>query len=136
MAAGVTTRLWEFDDLVSLWEAYERGEALAAWARGDTDGLPGRKPPPRPAQQMQTPRERFPTLFDIPDGGVWLGNLQAALDAVTAEDDVAEIGGLSSVTDTLRDAPDPIKKKVTDMLAAAMTRITVAKELADEPADP
>ena len=85
---------------------------------------------------MQTPRERFPALFDIPDGGVWLGNLQAALDAVTAEDDVAEIGGLSSVTDTLRDAPDPIKKKVTDMLAAAMTRVTVAKELADEPADP
>jgi IS1 family transposase len=30
MAAGVTKRLWEVDDLVSLWETYERGEALAA----------------------------------------------------------------------------------------------------------
>ena len=30
MAAGVTTRLWEVEDLVTLWEAYERGEALAA----------------------------------------------------------------------------------------------------------
>lgn len=30
MAAGVTKRLWEVDDLVALWEAYERGEALAA----------------------------------------------------------------------------------------------------------
>jgi IS1 family transposase len=30
MAAGVTTRLWEVEDLVTLWEAYERGEAPAA----------------------------------------------------------------------------------------------------------
>lgn len=30
MAAGVTTCLWEVEDLVTLWEAYERGEALAA----------------------------------------------------------------------------------------------------------
>jgi hypothetical protein len=30
MAAGVTKRLWEVDDLVTLWETYERGEALAA----------------------------------------------------------------------------------------------------------
>lgn len=30
MAAGVTTRLWEVEDLVALWEAYEHGEALAA----------------------------------------------------------------------------------------------------------
>jgi len=30
MAAGVTSRLWEVEDLVALWEAYERGEALAA----------------------------------------------------------------------------------------------------------
>jgi IS1 family transposase len=30
MAAGVTKRLWEVDDLVTLWEAYERGEAIAA----------------------------------------------------------------------------------------------------------
>jgi hypothetical protein len=30
MAAGVTKRLWEVDDLVTLWEDYERGEAIAA----------------------------------------------------------------------------------------------------------
>ncbi|MFI5023538.1 MAG: hypothetical protein ACHQRJ_18055 [Alphaproteobacteria bacterium] len=30
MAAGVTERLWEVKDLVALWEAYERGEAIAA----------------------------------------------------------------------------------------------------------
>jgi IS1 family transposase len=30
MAAGVTKRLWEVDDLVTLWETYERGEAIAA----------------------------------------------------------------------------------------------------------
>jgi IS1 family transposase len=30
MAAGVTKRLWEVDDLVTLWGTYERGEALAA----------------------------------------------------------------------------------------------------------
>jgi len=30
MAAGVTKRLWEVDDLVALWEASDRGEALAA----------------------------------------------------------------------------------------------------------
>lgn|SRR5208282_1056961 len=30
MAAGVTSRLWEVSDLVALWEAYERGEAIAA----------------------------------------------------------------------------------------------------------
>jgi hypothetical protein len=30
MAAGVTKHLWEVDDLVTLWEAHERGEALAA----------------------------------------------------------------------------------------------------------
>jgi IS1 family transposase len=30
MAAGVTKRLWEVDDLVTLWETYECGEALAA----------------------------------------------------------------------------------------------------------
>jgi hypothetical protein len=30
MAAGATKRLWEVDDLVTLWETYERSEALAA----------------------------------------------------------------------------------------------------------
>jgi hypothetical protein len=30
MAAGVTTRLWEIEELVSLWKTYERGETLAA----------------------------------------------------------------------------------------------------------
>ncbi len=30
MAAGVTRRLWEVVDLVALWEAYERGEKIAA----------------------------------------------------------------------------------------------------------
>lgn len=30
MAAGVTKHLWEVDDLVTLWEAYEREEAIAA----------------------------------------------------------------------------------------------------------
>lgn len=30
MAAGVTKHLWEVSDLVALWEAYERGEKIAA----------------------------------------------------------------------------------------------------------
>ena len=105
----------------------EHGAALAAWARGETGGAPL-------PQQATSLRQRYADLFDIPDGNVWLANLQRALDGVTSEDEVVEIGGLSSVTTTLEKAPDPIKKKVTDMLAAAMTRVTVAKELADEPA--
>lgn len=114
----------------------EHGARLAAWARGETAGLPAPKPPPKPEHPTMTPRERFPDLFDIPDGNIWMANLQRRLDAAQAEDDIAEITGLSSVTITLRSAPDNIKEKITGMLGAAMTRVNVTQELANEPADP
>jgi hypothetical protein len=78
----------------------------------------------RPAEP--TPEQRYPTLFGIKDGRAWLNNLAGALDAVSTEDEVAEIGGLSSVTKTLQAAPQDVQDKVRGLLAAAMERVSSA----------
>jgi hypothetical protein len=52
---------------------------------------------------------------------VWLDNLGKKL-ATSSRDEVVKIGGLASVTEALRDAPERVRQAVTDLLADAYER--------------
>ncbi len=52
---------------------------------------------------------------------VWLDNLGQKL-ATATRDEVVKIGGLASVTEALRDAPERVRQAVTDLLADAYER--------------
>lgn len=69
------------------------------------------------------PEQRYPTLFGIKDGRIWLANLGAALGMAKDAGEVEAIGGLSSVATTLGQAPEAVRAEVRALLAGATARV-------------
>lgn len=70
----------------------------------------------------QSPAERWPTLFGVDDGTVWLQNLMDVLASVKFEEELSDVEGLSTVQGALANAPTKVKQQIIAALAQATER--------------
>jgi hypothetical protein len=80
---------------------------------------------PRPerkvAPQVYDAEEEFDPL-DETDGRLWLRNLDVALANAQSQDEVVAIGGHASVGHATANAPEHVKRRVSELLAKAFAR--------------
>jgi hypothetical protein len=64
----------------------------------------------------------MPDPLDETDGSQWLRNLDVALANAQSQDEVVAIGGHASVGHATANAPEHIKRRVSELLAKAFAR--------------
>jgi len=74
---------------------------------------------PRPPRVTET---TAPHPLDEPDGRKWLLNLDVMLANAQTQDEVIEIGGHHTVGKATAEAPDAIKRRISELLAKAYAR--------------
>ena len=101
------------------------------------DFIPSRRPAGAVSKKTQEapPEERYPTLFNVPDGKVWLANLEAVLLATKTPKEIADIVTLSSVEDARKNWPSEPVARINKAIESATARVTPSAFLAALRAD-
>ena len=95
----------------------------------DDDGEGTRRAAPHPMQRAPKITAKAPPTFeaeinplDETDGRQWLLNLDVALANAQSQDEVVAIGGHASVGHATANAPEHVKRRVSELLAKAFAR--------------
>jgi hypothetical protein len=91
------------------------------------------------AATPRAPRKADPEVWDNPpdpldetDGRQWLLNLDVALANAQSQDEVVAIGGHASVGHATANAPEHVKRRVSELLAKAFARFAPDADDLDE----
>lgn len=83
-------------------------------------------PPSAYSEEPIDPMEaKYPTLFNEPNGSLWLRNLTTILIAPPSREAVIEIAGLTPVAAAMEKAPTLIKSQINEMINAAFAKFEV-----------
>ena len=111
-------------------------EVDAARRKALNDSIPLRS---AAAATPRAPRKADPMVYDAepdpldePDGRKWLLNLDVALANAQTQDEVVAIGGHASVGHATANAPEHVKRRVSELLAKAFARFAPDADDLDE----
>ena len=124
-----TTGVQAIGSAVTYLRRYLLGMVFNIVLADEDDDGEGVRRTPAAAATPRAPRRADPVVYDTapdplnePDGRQWLLNLDVALANAQSQDEVVQIGGHASVGHATANAPEHVKRRVSELLAKAYAR--------------